>query len=136
VDVAPKGSVDMVLTFRNVHNWAKAGNAPAMFKVFYEVLKPGGVLGVVDHRWPDPATEDPKAGNGYVSERRVVAYAERAGFRLAASSEVNGNPKDTHDYPQGVWTLPPDLALGDRDRDKYVAIGESDRLTLRFVKPQ
>ena len=140
IEIAPPGSADLVVTFRNVHNWLADGYGPPnaadlAFAAMFKALKPGGVLGVVDHRWPDPATEDPKAGKGYVSEQRVIALAERAGFRLEARSDVNGNPKDTHDHPEGVWTLMPDLALGDRDRDKYVAIGESDRLTLKFVKP-
>ena len=139
--IAPAGSADLVVTFRNVHNWFQEGygppNAPELaFKAMFDALKPGGVLGVVDHRWPDPKTEDPGARNGYLSEDRVIEYAEAAGFELAGRSEVNRNPQDTHDYPEGVWTLPPDLALGDRDRAKYLAIGESDRFTLKFVKPQ
>ena len=138
--IAPPGSADLVLTFRNVHNWFEEGYGPPnaaelAFKAMFTALKPGGMLGVVDHRWPDPATEDPRAKNGYVSEQRVIALAEAAGFELAGRSDVNRNPLDTHDYPEGVWTLPPDLALGERDRDKYLAIGESDRLTLKFVKP-
>ena len=138
--IAPPGSVDLVLTFRNVHNWFEEGYGPPnaaelAFKAMFTALKPGGMLGVVDHRWPDPATEDPRAKNGYVSEQRVIALAEAAGFELAGRSDVNRNPLDTHDYPEGVWTLPPDLALGERDRDKYLAIGESDRFTLKFVKP-
>ena len=138
--IAPPGSADLVVTFRNVHNWFQDGygppNAAALaFKAMFAALKPGGMLGVVDHRWPDPATEDPTARNGYVSEQRVIELAEAAGFELAGRSEVNRNPRDTHDYPEGVWTLPPDLALGERDREKYLAIGESDRLTLKFVKP-
>jgi predicted methyltransferase len=139
--IAPAGSADLVVTFRNVHNWFQEGYGPPnaaelAFKAIFTALKPGGVLGVVDHRWPNPETEDPRARNGYISERRVVEYAEAAGFELAGSSEVNNNPLDTHDHPEGVWTLPPDLALGDRDRDKYLAIGESDRFTLKFVKPE
>ena len=138
--IAPPGSADLVVTFRNVHNWFQDGygppNAAALaFKAMFAALKPGGMLGVVDHRWPDPKTEDPTARNGYVSEQRVIELAEAAGFELAGRSEVNRNPRDTHDYPEGVWTLPPDLALGERDREKYLAIGESDRLTLKFVKP-
>jgi predicted methyltransferase len=138
--IAPPGSVDLVLTFRNVHNWFEEGYGPPnaaelAFKAMFTALKPGGMLGVVDPRWPDPATEDPRAKNGYVSEQRVIALAEAAGFELAGRSEVNRNPRDTHDYPEGVWTLPPDLALGERDREKYLAIGESDRFTLKFVKP-
>jgi predicted methyltransferase len=135
VDVAPKGSVDMVLTFRNVHNWAKAGNAQAMFKVFYDVLKPGGVLGVVDHRARPGTPFEDQIGSGYMTEEYVIETARQAGFELAGRSEVNANPKDTTRHPRGVWTLPPSLALGDQDRDKYLAIGESDRMTLKFVKP-
>jgi predicted methyltransferase len=138
--IAPSGSADLVVTFRNIHNFVQEGygppNAPELaFKAFFDALKPGGVLGVVDHRWPDPATEDPRSRNGYISEQRVIAFAEAAGFELAGRSDVNRNPLDTHDYPEGVWALPPDLALGERDRAKYLAIGESDRLTLKFVKP-
>jgi len=138
--IAPPGSVDLVVTFRNVHNWFQEGYGPPnaadlAFKSMFTALKPGGMLGVVDHRWPDPATEDPRAKSGYVSEQRVIQLAEAAGFELAGRSNVNRNPLDTHDYPEGVWTLPPDLALGERDREKYLAIGESDRFTLKFVKP-
>jgi predicted methyltransferase len=138
--IAPPGSADLVVTFRNVHNWFEEGYGPPnaaelAFKAMFTALKPGGMLGVVDHRWPEPATEDPRAKSGYVSEQRVIALAEAAGFELAGRSDVNRNPLDTHDYPEGVWTLPPDLALGERDRDKYLAIGESDRFTLKFVKP-
>ena len=138
--IAPPGSADLVVTFRNVHNWFQEGYGPPnaaelAFKAMFTALKPGGMLGVVDHRWPDPATEDPLAKSGYISEKRVIELAEAAGFELAGRSEVNRNPLDTRDYPEGVWTLPPDLALGERDRDKYLAIGESDRFTLKFVKP-
>jgi predicted methyltransferase len=139
IRIAPPGSADMVLTFRNAHNWVNPGygehTGAVTFKVMFDVLKPGGVLGVVDHRWPDPATEDPEAANGYVSEDRVIALAEAAGFELAARSDMNRNPRDSHDHPRGVWTLPPTLALGEEDRDRYLAIGESDRMTLKFVKP-
>jgi predicted methyltransferase len=140
-EIAPPGSADLVLTFRNAHNWFQEGYGPPnaaelAFKAMFDALKPGGTLGIVDHRWPDPTTEDPAAKNGYVSERRVVEYAEDAGFRLVTDSDVNDNPLDTHDHPEGVWTLPPDLALGERDRDRYLAIGESDRFTLKFVKPR
>lgn len=137
--IAPPGSADLVLTFRNAHNWFDPGyqqDAPRVFSAFFAALKPGGVLGVVDHRWPDPKTEDPKAGNGYVSEARVIALAKAAGFEFAGRSDVNRNPKDTHDYRNGVWTLPPDLAVDKgEDRQKYLDIGESDRLTLKFRKP-
>lgn len=128
-------SADTLLTFRNVHNWVMADDAPAMFKGFYNVLKKGGTLGVVDHRAKDGATEESIKDSGYLPTAYVVKLATDAGFVLAGSSEVNANPKDTKDYPQGVWTLPPTLTLGDQDRAKYVAIGESDRLTLRFIKP-
>jgi predicted methyltransferase len=139
VDIAPQGTADMVLTFRNAHNWVNPGygthTGAITFKVMFDVLKPGGVLGVVDHRWPDPDSEDPNAEDGYVSEDRLIALAEAAGFKLVARSDMNRNEKDGHDHPQGVWTLPPSLALGDQDRDKYLSIGESDRMTLKFVKP-
>ena len=129
------GSADMVLTFRNVHNWVLVGTAPAMFKAFYAVLAPGGVLGVVDHRAAPGATLDAVRSTGYLPTDYVVKLATDAGFRLDASSDINANPKDDHDHPKGVWTLPPTLALGDKDKAHYQAIGESDRMTLRFVKP-
>jgi predicted methyltransferase len=128
------GSADMVLTFRNVHNWAMAGTAPAMFKAFYAVLKPGGTLGVVDHRAAQGASFDSVKSSGYLPTDYVIKLATDAGFKLDAQSEINANSKDTKDYPKGVWTLPPTLTLGDQDRAKYQAIGESDRMTLRFVK--
>jgi len=137
--IAPAGKADMVLTFRNAHNWVNPGYgthaAPLAFKVIFDALKPGGVLGVVDHRWHDPKTEDPSADNGYISEERLIKLAKDAGFELAARSDMNRNPKDNHEHPEGVWTLPPSLALGDESREKYVSIGESDRMTLKFVKP-
>ncbi|GGA12962.1 class I SAM-dependent methyltransferase [Dyella caseinilytica] len=132
--LGPAGSADMVLTFRNVHNWAVAGTAPAMFKAFYTVLKPGGTLGVVDHRAAPGASFDVVKESGYLPTDYVIKLATDAGFKLDAQSEINANPKDTKDYPKGVWTLPPTLTLGDQDRAKYLAIGESDRMTLRFVK--
>ena len=129
------GSADVVLTFRNVHNWVVADTAPAMFKAFYTVLRPGGVLGVVDHRAADNASLEAVKGSGYLPTSYVVKLATDAGFRLEEKSEINANPKDTKDYPKGVWTLPPTLTLGEQDREKYLGIGESDRMTLRFVKP-
>jgi predicted methyltransferase len=135
-EVAPPGTADMVLTFRNVHNWMKGGYAPAMFNAMFEALKPGGVLGVVEHRAKSGASRDQMIQSGYVTESHVRDLAESSGFRFAASSEMNANPKDTKDHPLGVWTLPPSLRLGARDRAKYLAIGESDRMTLRFIKPE
>lgn len=129
------GSADLVLTFRNVHNWVEADTAPAMFKAFYAALRPGGVLGVVDHRAADNANLETIKSSGYLPTSYVEKLATDAGFKLEGESEINANPKDTKDYPKGVWTLPPTLTLGDQDREKYLAIGESDRMTLRFVKP-
>ena len=130
------GSADVVVTFRNVHNWVGGGNAEAMFKAFFDVLKPGGTLGVADHRAAAGVDFEKIKDSGYIPEDMVIKFAADAGFKLEAKSEVNANPKDTKDYEKGVWTLPPTLALGDKDKDKYVAIGESDRMTLKFVKPQ
>lgn len=129
------GGADMVLTFRNVHNWMAAGKEQAAFEAFYKALKPGGILGVVEHRADAKSKKDPKAKNGYVREADVIATAKKAGFKLEAKSEVNANPKDTKDHPEGVWTLPPVLRLGEKDREKFLAIGESDRMTLKFIKP-
>jgi predicted methyltransferase len=137
--IAPYESADLVLTFRNVHNWFDPGYGRQAdrlaFVAMYDALKPGGTLGIVDHRWPDPASEDEHAANGYLSEERVIAYAEAAGFQFVARSDINRNPKDTHDYQGGVWALPPDLAMGEVERQRFIDIGESDRFTLKFVKP-
>ncbi|MFD1298407.1 class I SAM-dependent methyltransferase [Lysobacter gummosus] len=127
-------SADLVLTFRNVHNWRSAGQAEVMFKGFYEVLKPGGVLGVVEHRAKTDVPADDKSG--YVGTAQVIALAEAAGFRLDGKSEINANPRDTKDYPNGVWTLPPVNKHDAADDAKYQTIGESDRMTLRFRKPR
>jgi predicted methyltransferase len=135
-ELGTPGSADAVLTFRNVHNWVMDGTEADMFEAFYEVLKPGGILGVVDHRARDGAPVEEMKSSGYLPEEAVIAMALRAGFRLEARSEVNANPLDTADYEKGVWTLPPRLTLGDVDREKYLVIGESDRMTLRFVKPK
>lgn len=134
-DAVPPGSVDMVVTFRNIHNWMSRDTAAQAFATMYRALKPGGVLGVVEHRGNPAVAQDPKAKSGYVNEDYAIKLIEAQGFRLVAKSQVNANPKDTKDYEQGVWTLPPSYRLGDKDRDKYAAIGESDRFTLRFVKP-
>ena len=135
VEIAPAGSADMVLTFRNVHNWMTAGTADAVFAAMYTALKPGGVLGLVEHRGDPDVEQDPQAESGYVTEAATIRMAEKAGFALVDSTEINANPKDTRDHPSGVWTLPPVLRLGDQDREKYLAIGESDRMTLKFRKP-
>ncbi|HEX8214043.1 MAG TPA: methyltransferase [Allosphingosinicella sp.] len=139
----PAGSADVVLTFRNVHNWRmgyrredKQDYSAEAFRQIYAMLKPGGVLGIVDHRLPESADAERERSSGYIKVSTVRRLAEAAGFRLAASSEVNSNPRDTADWPSGVWTLPPTYALKDKDREKYLAIGESDRMTLKFVKPR
>lgn len=135
VAIAPPGSADVVLTFRNVHNWMAAGETAGAFSAFYKALKPGGILGVEEHRGKPDQPQDPLAKSGYVRQDVIIGFAEAAGFRFAGSSEVNANPKDTKDYPEGVWTLPPTFRLKDVDRAKYAAIGESDRAILKFVKP-
>jgi predicted methyltransferase len=136
------GTADAVLTFRNVHNWrmgagdpAKTDYSEAAFRELFAMLKPGGVLGIEDHRLPESASAERERSSGYMKVSTVRALAEKAGFKFAGSSEINANPKDTKDYPKGVWTLPPTYAEGDVDRAKYAAIGESDRMTLKFVKP-
>jgi predicted methyltransferase len=133
--VAPPGSADLVVTFRNLHNWMAEGAAEGALRAFYVALKPGGMLGIEDHRGRTDRPQDPLAKDGYVREDYAIALAEKAGFILAGKSEINANPKDTKDYPEGVWTLPPVLRLGDKDRAKYLAIGESDAFTLLFMKP-
>ena len=132
----PGGSADTVLTFRNVHNWVDAETAPAYFKAFFAVLKPGGVLGVVDHRAKPGTALEIQKKSGYLTEELVIQLAQNAGFQLEGKSEVNANPKDTADHPNGVWTLPPSNRHDAADDEKYKAIGESDRMTLRFIKPR
>lgn len=132
-EIAAADSVDMVLTFRNIHNWMP--NEKEAFKTFFKALKPGGILGVVEHRADPKSKMDPKAKSGYVHEKHVIKLAQSVGFKLEEKSEINANPKDTKNYPEGVWTLPPTFRLKDVDKEKYIAIGESDRMTLRFVKP-
>lgn len=135
IDLGPEKSADAVLTFRNVHNWVAKSAEKAAFRSFFKVLKPGGILGVVEHRADAKAKRDPKAKSGYVREADVIRMAESAGFKLVAKSEINANPKDTKNYPEGVWTLPPTLKLKEQDKAKYLEIGESDRMTLKFVRP-
>ncbi|UTA46574.1 methyltransferase [Simiduia sp. 21SJ11W-1] len=134
--MGPVGEVDQVLTFRNVHNWIKGGFGEQAFSAFYALLKDGGVLGVVEHRAKPGTSMETMKTSGYVTEAEVIRLAEAAGFVLESRSEINANPKDTAKHPKGVWTLPPTLALQDEDREKYLAIGESDRMTLKFRKPE
>jgi len=132
-ELAPQGSADLVLTFRNLHNWKDSG-VEQVFKDAFNALKPGGVLGVVEHRLPPGVA--PEKAKGYVSETNTIKQAKAAGFRFAGASEINANAKDMAQHPKGVWTLPPVLRLGETDKAKYLAIGESDRMTLKFVKPE
>ena len=132
--IAPDNSADLVVTFRNIHNWVWSGTEKEVFAAAFRALKPGGVLGVEEHRNKDPQAK-PGRGEAYVGEEYAIALIESAGFKLVGRSKINNNPKDTKDYPKGVWTLPPSYAEGDKDRAKYAAIGESDRFTLKFVKP-
>lgn len=131
----PEASADRVVTFRNVHNWLRDNSEQAAFELFFKALKPGGMLGVVEHRAPAGKDRQWMLDYGYMGEDTVIGLAEKAGFMLVARSEINANPKDTADHPAGVWSLPPTLRLGDTDRDKYLAVGESDRMTLLFIKP-
>ncbi|MBT8142056.1 MAG: class I SAM-dependent methyltransferase [Gammaproteobacteria bacterium] len=133
--LAPSNTADFVLTFRNVHNWTKGEVDKKVFQAAYQALKPGGVFGVVEHRAPEGRAVEDMMTSGYMTESYVIELAESVGFKLAGKSEVNANPKDTAEHEKGVWTLPPSLRLKDVDRDKYLAIGESDRMTLKFVKP-
>lgn len=136
IAMAPPASADRVLTFRNVHNWMKAGYAQDVFDASYAVLKPGGLLGVVEHRAAPETSLEAMISSGYVTEAQVLAYSLAAGFELVARSEINANPRDIKQYPAGVWSLPPTLRLGEQDKAYYQAIGESDRMTLLFKKPE
>ena len=127
-------SQDMVLTFRNTHNWIKYGGVENIYQSFHRVLKKGGILGVVQHRARNDDDVKESAKNGYVPEKYLINLAEKIGFELVEKSEINANPKDNKVHPKGVWTLPPILRLGDSDKKKYLEIGESDRMTLRFIK--
>jgi len=131
--IAADASADFVLTFRNLHNWIERGEVEGALRSFHRALKPGGILGVVDHRGRTDQSQEAQMKSGYVRQDYAVAVIEKAGFALAGSSEVNANPKDGKDHPEGVWTLPPTYRLKDVDRTKYQAIGESDRFTLKFV---
>jgi predicted methyltransferase len=135
IEFGPPASADVVLTFRNVHGWLPKNYDDKVYAAAYRVLKSGGVFGVVEHRAKPGSDPAELKDTGYVSEEFVIKRVQEAGFRLAEKSEINANPKDTKDHPKGVWTLPPTLRMGDVDKDKYLAIGESDRMTLKFVKP-
>ena len=139
VEIAPPNSADLVLTFRNVHNWYMRGGGEARLNAalhaMYAALKPGGVLGIVDHRLPATRPAAEQEDSGYLLEEVVITAAQRVGFKLVEKSEINANPNDTADHPNGVWTLPPTLRIDEAQRDRYRAIGESDRMTLKFMKP-
>ncbi|HVJ53823.1 MAG TPA: methyltransferase [Aliidongia sp.] len=134
-DIAPPGSADFVVSFRNLHNWMAAGYADQALAGFFKALKPGGILGLEDHRGREDVTQDPKAASGYVRQDYAIELAKKAGFEFVGSSEIDANPKDTKDWPEGVWTLAPTFALGDQDKAKYAAIGEADNFVLKFRKP-
>lgn len=134
-NVAPPGSADVVLTFRNLHNWMSDGYAEAALAAFYRALKPGGILGIEEHRGRTDKPQDPRAVDGYVRQDYTIRLAQQAGFVLVGSSEALANPRDTKDHPAGVWTLPPTYRLGDKDRARYAAIGEADGFLLKFRKP-
>ncbi len=135
-DIAPAGSADMVLTFRNLHNWMDGGYAEQVLAACYKALKPGGIFGIEEHRGRTDKPQDPKAKDGYVRQDYATALVEKAGFKLVDTSEINANPKDTKDWVDGVWTLPPTLSQKDKDRDRYLAIGEADNFVLKFQKPK
>lgn len=137
--VAPDNSLDRVLTFRNVHNWYMRHGDEGVenaLQIFFNALKKGGMLGVVEHRLPEDRPLSEQQSSGYMKQSYVLKAAEAVGFQLVAASEINGNPLDTADHPKGVWTLPPRLRLGDQNKDRYLNIGESDRMTLKFIKPE
>ncbi len=133
-DIAPVGSADFVISFRNLHNWMERNELKESLAVFHKALKPGGVLGIVDHRGRTDLSQAQQMASGYVRQDEAITLIEQHGFKLTGTSEVNANPKDSKDHPEGVWTLPPSYRLKEVDRAKYQAIGESDRFTLRFVK--
>lgn len=134
-DIAPAGCADLVLTFRNLHNWMDRGFAAEAVTAAYKALKAGGILGIEEHRGRIDQPQDPKAKNGYVGQAYTIALAKKAGFEFVGASEVNANPRDTKEWVDGVWTLPPTLSQGEKDRAKYVAVGEADNYVLKFRKP-
>jgi len=135
-DIAPPGSADLVVTFRNLHNWMADGYASQALAACFRALKPGGILGIEEHRGRADRPQDPKAKDGYVRQDYTIALVEQAGFKLVASSEMLANPRDTKDWVDGVWTLPPTLSQGEKDRERYLAVGEADNFLLKFRKPR
>ena len=135
-DIAPPGSADLIVTFRNLHNVMEDGTADQALAAAFKALKPGGILGIEEHRGRNDKPQDPKAKDGYVREDYAIALAKKAGFVLVGSSQINANPKDTKDWVDGVWTLPPTLSQKDKDREKYLAVGEADNFVLKFQKPK
>lgn len=133
-EIAPAGSMDFVLTFRNMHNWIDRGEIDGALRAFRKALKPGGILGVADHRGRTDLAQEEQTGTGYIRQDFAIALLEKGGFKLLASSEVKANPKDAKDHEDGVWSLPPNYRSGDKDRAKYAAIGESDRFLLKFAR--
>jgi predicted methyltransferase len=134
-DIGPPGSADLVLTFRNLHNWMDDAYAQQALEACFRALKPGGILGIEEHRGRKDQPQDPKAKNGYVREDYTIELAKGVGFELVGSSDINANPRDTKDWVDGVWTLPPTLSQGEKDRARYVAVGEADNFVLKFRKP-
>jgi predicted methyltransferase len=134
-EIAPAGSADLVLTFRNLHNWMDGGYAQEALEACFKALKPGGMLGIEEHRGRTDRPQDPKAKDGYVRQDYTVELAKKVGFELAGTSEINANPRDTKDWVDGVWTLPPTLSQGSKDRQRYMAIGEADNFVLKLRKP-
>jgi predicted methyltransferase len=134
--IAPAGSADLVLTFRNLHNWMDDGYAEAALAACFKALKPGGILGIEEHRGRNDRPQDPKAKDGYVRQDYAIALAEKAGFKFVGSSEIDANPRDTKDWVDGVWTLPPTLSQGEKDKARYLAVGEADNFVLKFRKPR
>lgn len=135
-DIAPPGSADLIVTFRNLHNVMDDGTVDQALAACFKALKPGGILGIEEHRGRNDKPQDPKAKDGYVRQDYAIALAKKAGFAFLASSEINANPKDTKDWVDGVWTLPPTLSQKDKDREKYLAVGEADNFVMTFQKPK
>jgi predicted methyltransferase len=135
-DIAPPGSADLVVTFRNLHNWMYGDYAPQALAACFRALRTGGILGIEEHRGRADRPQDPKAKDGYVRQDYTIALARQAGFKLIGSSEMLANPRDTKDWVDGVWTLPPTLSQGEKDRDRYIAVGEADNFVLKFRKPR